>query len=265
MYIWFATLPSVKLYSQIFKIQSWVVLYPSLVWQITVGYVLALTFITVGSLFVAPLVDNSLDTREAAARVFFLTTASANFVFLVFYTWLLRFLQKVFSRTLALLRKARDDHHVDGVEVTMRQEEPRLRRSLLVTKVMLVVGFFIAPSLIATFVIMGSTELGMQQVYLWLNVAAILANVTSLFAFFINIYGRLHGLRVGSAPRVLNPMHALGSTDAPPDSPLDVGAPDSPANPLGAPASPDPLGPSEHDAVAKLDMLFEDADLPTDP
>ncbi len=103
LYIWYRSLPSLRLHRRLFKFRSVLVNYPRAVRNATFLMIAAVFVASAGTLFVVPLVTRDPVTLARGANAFFFVFVMLDLVaFCLFFTPLLALLHRIFTEVKAI-------------------------------------------------------------------------------------------------------------------------------------------------------------------
>ena len=180
LYIWYRSLPSLRLYGRLFQFRSVLIDYPRAVRNATFLMIAAMFVASVGTLFVVPRVTRDPLSLARANGFFFVFVMLDLVAFCLFFTPLLALLHRIFTEVKAI--------SASGPQLDLAPVGQTLRTVYL----MFIAELIVAPSTIALFAVAAFTEFGQQNRWLLVNavgIAGVLAGATTYYIFVFRLSG----------------------------------------------------------------------------
>jgi hypothetical protein len=180
LYIWYRSLPSLRLYGRLFQFNSVLIEYPRAVRNITFIMVAAMFAASVGSLLVVPRVTRDPAALARANQFFFIFVMFDIVAFCLFFTPLLALLQRIFAEVKVV--------SASGPQLDLSPVEKTLRT----VQLLFVAELLVAPATIGLFAVAAFTEFGLQNRWLLVNAVGISGVLVGATTYCVIVF-RLSG------------------------------------------------------------------------
>jgi hypothetical protein len=180
VYVWYRSLPSLRLYGRLFQFRSLLIDYPRAVRNVTFLMIAAMFVTSVGTLFVVPRVTRDPVALERANNFLCVFVMLDLVAFCLLFTSLLALLHRIFTEVKTI---SASGPHLDLAPI---------EQTLHTVHLMLIAELVIAPATIALFAETAFTEFGQQNRWLLVNavfIAGVLTGAMTYFIFVVRLSG----------------------------------------------------------------------------